>query len=1314
MKIDRSHIIEGLFQFSQEGNGVIIGKPGIGKSYSIAELAEMLANKNIPVVILPIDTILDGTDSSIESEIESDGNWISYLDKIKLSEGEKAVLIFDAYDAARDEKLKKELLIQIKKAISKLYKWNVLVSVRTYDATKSPQLLRLFGNQNYGNGLSCRYFEIPDLTDPELDSVFKDNPTLEKLYQAADIELKRILKIPFFLRLLEIVQENASSSELEEIKLIKSETELLNKYWNSKISNTDESYRKEAFLKSLAEQLVENKSLSCKKEQFISNEETFKKLRSDDLISEVGVGERNIAFSHNILFDYMVGRLVFPIEPKELLNFITEDKSRPFFLRPSFIFYFTNLWYEDRDSFWKNYNYFGKESDSNILLFKRLIPTSVIANEYDSIKDIEPVLSDQDVIQQLLQSIRFLSNRKIEQKDTELLYNLSNQLDVRFLWDYAFIFEKVLQSENANDTEKCGVISRRFLAYILEEQKKQAERNQSLDRLGSIRGIEFVSKTFKSNPEESIKLFREVLDLLKEPNFEIWYFSSLSHDLEYFVADAPEFVAEIYHRIFFHTEISDAKTNMGTVTLNLVSNRRQDFDMCYYRLVELFPKFLSAAPNIAIETGIGIVNMYVKQDKLHVTNDSNENLNEVRVKDLSSHFLSDLSSMWHDTLAYNKPAQLIEKIIDFFKLLVKENRVEELTQYIDVYVANAIVGFIWKKLLEFANEYPELLHNYLYELLLNPILLTSSDTTYETGISIHKVFPLLKVEQRDKLEGIILDLLNVKGEEEKKYAEHKVNRLLNCIPKELLKSKDAISIVKHSSPVKNEPTFKTSWSSEPYTTDKWLEDQGVDLHKEDNKQVYDLISKLQPFNSQRMNDFPSRGDFIELLPIANELFELTKNGGYDKELEFSAFKEVFQFYSIITRDASQIEEPDYLQARKAIQFGLEYISEYDESFDESSSPSSGYSPTPRIEASNALIGLFSFKKEGSIYENIKAAVIDSNPIVRFNVLKNIAILWESKPEEYWEIVLERLQNEIDSFTIATVLNNIYRKDIIDDENKVVSAIEIAASRIKEFKKRDSFTKTYTGLLLFLLDKKKNAIAKKLIYGNLDNTDFVQTLVFRLFDFIDPKYIDNDYTVESTRKELIQLFKDAAFENIEMLKNDDPSKFSIEDSPERDRLLLIDFVIQRIYFGLHINERIGKNDLKPNQKNKRAFYDRIKPILTDIVDNSKEIGGGIMVAHTAHYLVQTLNGVIRFYPEEAQSILDMASKITELSYKTGYTFDPSSIKEIVSLTEVLFADHKELLRDDKSLDQLVSILDLYVQSGWTEALELLWKLDEAFK
>ena len=92
----------------------------------------------------------------------------------------------------------------------------------------------------------------------------------------------------------------------------------------------------------------------------------------------------------------------------------------------------------------------------------------------------------------------------------------------------------------------------------------------------------------------------------------------------------------------------------------------------------------------------------------------------------------------------------------------------------------------------------------------------------------------------------------------------------------------------------------------------------------------------------------------------------------------------------------------------------------------------------------------------------------------------------------------------------------------------------------------------------------------------------------------------------------------------------------------------------------------------------------------------------------------LNGIIKFYPEEAASILEMTTQITELSYRTGYTFDSSAIKEVVSLTESLFADHKQLLQNNDSLNHLVSILNIYVESGWTEALELLWKLDEVFK
>lgn len=45
MNIDRSSLISELENFAVSGNGIIIGQPGVGKSYALAELRERLKQK---------------------------------------------------------------------------------------------------------------------------------------------------------------------------------------------------------------------------------------------------------------------------------------------------------------------------------------------------------------------------------------------------------------------------------------------------------------------------------------------------------------------------------------------------------------------------------------------------------------------------------------------------------------------------------------------------------------------------------------------------------------------------------------------------------------------------------------------------------------------------------------------------------------------------------------------------------------------------------------------------------------------------------------------------------------------------------------------------------------------------------------------------------------------------------------------------------------------------------------------------------------------------------------------------------------------
>lgn len=1323
MKIDRSKLLQKLYLFSQEGNGVIIGKPGIGKSYALSQLSDLLWDQKTPSYIINVDQT-EGSDQAFSSELGVKGDWVDALNNLKNLSQHKAILIIDAFDAARDEVIRKAYLSLIRKAIAGLSqeKWNVLVSVRTYDAAKSPQLLRLFPlDPTNSHSVTCRSIEITELDEQELASALNENKGLYYAHSQVTNELRTVLKIPFFLRLLEIVIDNSRAEDIQHLTALKSETELLNAFWAKKILQTETSYQKESFLKELSTTLVTNKSLYFSKDKFTTkpNLSTFKLLRSDDIISETGINERDIAFSHNIFFDYAVGRLIIPERPQELITFVLEDKSRPFFLRPSFIFHFTALWHNRREEYWNVFDELLKSNDPNIRLFQRFLMISVVANEFSNVGDVSKIINDQQPTQWFLQSIRFL-NSDLNKKHLDLLDTLSKKLDLFFLWDFAVVFKNLLDKtatepqNQTSDRKVHGDISRTFLEYILKK-RDNVENRFALDRLGASRGIEFVSKTYDSNREGSKKLLEKILDMMKEPKFDIWYISCLSDNIKHFAPNDPNFAATVYFKIFGHTEYSDEKTSMGgTVTLNLTSNRRQDFNMCYYRLLEYFPIFLKTAPKIAIETGLKIAVNYILHEKVKFRGKGSLP-NTVVVKGIAGRYVPDLSSMWHDMLVYHKPAEFVDKIISYFEELIKQGSVQVFYDQLHTYIENAEVAFAWKRLIMLGNKYPTILKDYLASMAENRQILEGFDTVHEIGISLEKISAELDPKQLLKIEAAILQLSDVTEEELLEASERTINRLLNCIPKELLTNKRSLAIIGKNERVANDPMFQTNVSVTPFTTERWLEEEGVNMKEKPNKDVYELIERLQVFNHKWLNNKPQRDHFTPLMKDAEDLFaKIQPPGLYNEGLRFSALIETAKFCAIICRAFRELSEGEYIFCKDVLLFALKYDSKYDD-VDENRSAASGYSSTPRIEAAGGLVDLFRFNADEQIFAQIQTWVKNSNPIVRFNIAKNISPIWLEKPDEFWDMVLERFKNENDAFTLGTLIYGIYRSDIIEKSGESISvAIKLLESQIEGQGAHDTFMKAYVLLLLYLLQKHNSRISEDIISSNLSKSEFATSVSSKIFELADPKFPANDYSKETTNEILIKLLKSIVNSTLTELKGYNTKDLQTNASAG-EKLKVLDFIIQRIYFALDINERIAnRHELHPTEENKRFFFNHIESIYQDLINNSKEIGAGLILGHTTHYMIETLNGVLDFYPEKAEMLLDLVTKATKLSRITGYTFDSTAIEEVVSFTEKIIADHKNLLRKDSSLNNLTELLNMYVESGWTEALNLLWRLDEAFK
>jgi hypothetical protein len=1314
--ICRDVLLQKLFDFSTEGNSLLAGGPGYGKSFMIDALQREYSKNEIPCFVIRINELIDGDDVEISGLLGIKNSWLEKLAIVQNTLGEiKPLLIFDALDTAKDERLKARIYQHLRNAMKKLSGgWNILVCCRAYDASKSLILQELFPAVLFGNETKSRYMEIPQLDENELQDVFSSYPEIGNIAQSCTTDLRRLLRVPYFLGLFQQIVSNQHGEALS-LTGITAEWQLLGYFWKVKV---ERSRSCDFFTHKLTSALAAVPSLVAKTYNVLTLEhaQDFEELSRQHIITE----HRNlVSFTHNILLEYAVNRYLMHEQADEQIRFIRENEKLSFLFRQSFIYFYSELWDSSPDLFWEHYFEIRSVDEPVFRLFHQTILNFIIIVSFKSPADLRPVLEEIDTerraesLRKVLESLRFVHKGYFRSFDVDLLLVICSELHPLLLWETGVHLETAIDyfSESTENEKllKLGEACRIYIQYALKE--RLLFHNKSfIDQNSGYRGVKNLCKTFYLEPEQNKKIVTDILSLLEEEDFPLNYFSTLSECITDVFKTDPEFGVHIYKTIYLHNEQSDKPTSMGGAVLALNSNRKQDFEGNYYGLEQNYKQLLEINFYSAAALGASIVN------KISATHsfDSHCFKSEIVIGHAQGFITDDYSSFDEDeNYGPYTHAKLIFEVLQESTLHSgKQMVLEKLYELVQVMEA----GCLWQKMLDFLKNNISLFSDFAYKLILNKIFFETDETIYGAAALLEQVWSYLKREERRNIESMMFKLENTRQfYPDPLWQVRRIRVILSGVPYSSLVLEQTMEFIKEHGTAKNKPDHSRGITAAEVQslTDEEVRSYSGFYDHEDYGEFYSLFSEVESFNSlfKKQDKNPAEKIcFKEPFKAAEQLFNASVKGLFiNKRMKFSCDHELAKFWNIISAEDGLCEEEKRLIKKMA----LHYISTEDykvqvyENGDLGSRFGGAFSPSARTSSVQPLLNMMYENRDAESEKTVFNLMSDNMAYIRLTCLSSLPYFWRYHRELFWGKIFERLEFECDGLCITRLIKQLCYDDIItDDTVKVAKASQLIASRFtgEDKESHGEIWKNFAALLItrILRHDKENAL--NLIKDNLHNREFCRNMTFQIRSCINSINGGADF-IEKLEK-LSVLFDVLQ----EILRNrfTNARDSALTDSGLFEDLKVIDHVIMNIYFA--VSHGLTKKALPLLEKETQALFNKFLPLLYYTVEESSKIENGFMAAHTGYYFMQTLNLLVRYEPVHS---LELAVSVVIYAAKNGFTYDSSTLREVVKLAERLMTDHKKILSDPENFNRLITILDQFAQSGSQEALQLTWSLKEVF-
>jgi hypothetical protein len=1327
VNLDRPELTRAFREFAGSGHGVLIGAPGAGKTHLLMAMVRQLrAAQDSACLFLPVDRMPFESDADLRAALGATGDILSFFER--QTQQRHGYLIVDALDAVRGDRPRAFVLSLVRRVLARLSdSWSVVLSMRTYDALRSVELDEIFPPASQAApeaeyqlpGAVCRHFYVPPLNDGDIEAAKAQLPWLQALWEGGHEDIRELLRIPFNLWLLERLFERGTT--VAEVSPVHSEVQLLNLFWRQRVRSGPLEPDQRRLASRAADAMVRQRTLWAHTNDVYEAgaNEGWIALHSSEVLQDANDAGTRVSFGHNVLFDYAVSVEILDDDVNTLTNFLRQEPDRALFLRPTLNYFFARLWFTNRPLFWEIFWTLLAAEEPHVRLVAQVLLPGIVTREARSLDDAEPLLSSlendaahsEDAVLRVLQAIRThaIANDSIWSAFAARAARRASRV---YSWDLARFLSELLEREHQQGEPSAAVREHVSAGARSLLRLALASHESALEHLAASWLVGVVARTYDVDPTDARALFETILSGIADPSTSVDLIYRLADAVQHFWNEDPQLAAFVYVATFSHVEQSEEPTHMGGIIVAMTSNRRQDFETTQYVLLEHAPRFLREQPAFAIRalvqaaTGAAVAREGLDEAVPEKTFD----FRGKRVR-----YRQDGSHIWDAAGTVQEDAQkLLEIILAYLAELPAESA--ELAEAVDVVAENTASAFLWRGLLKAgardAAKYAPLLH----ELLSAEPVLSHPETAPEAAAFLAVAASLLDNANLRRIENAVVEL----AARDRQRTRHWARRLIAQIPEDRLATDaarelraEALTDPEASS---NRPLISFSTFSERYDTEGWLRDEGVETDAPANRRLLTATEGLQGFASRFVNEETVPNDAVAAVVAAlgEALQLLDAEAGLPAALLDTVWARIGDAATVAARSETLDDRAADVLRRALLACASGDAPRPAENADETFT-FPAWSPAARNAAAQGIPRLLGYRTDDDMVAALRALATDPAPSVRYLLARELPRLVPEHEDSFWELAALYATQERNRVVQQALGGALMAVASPDREELVTQTLEQLLRRVPLAEVTRSLPNEdqVGALIVSLAVARRNEWATQRLDEILRGAPppYLSTLVLHLLHYIDYSRIADPNRcgmAEAALGWLPQLI-----ERVHRSLRDEADRAQAGDSDRgetiRELFNVLDHIISRFYFASGINGRQGGQ--LATREEICLFFGAIRPILRQLGEIAGGTSGLGLPARTAHHFIELLRGSIACDPAE---VLHLTRLAVDGARGAGYAFDPMAAQEVTAIVETTLADHRETARSGPPLDDLMRVLDAFVQAGWPEAQRLVWRLEELFR